>query len=217
MAKKKSHAASAVAGTLATAAMAVAICGGMGGNAFADMAAQEAATEAVAEQQAQEAETPARAEAEAQTEAEAQQETAQQAEQATEAQVQQQATRAEAQTQQQTHEHSWSPVYRTETASTTVVDQEGHVEQVKVGKLEFTCNGCGYTCDTEQQMEKHLKASWQALDAVNPKTGNRTAKCQSYMFVEPHYESRWVEPVTHVETSTQQVLDHYECSCGATK
>jgi hypothetical protein len=205
MEKKRSNVASAVAGTLATAAMAVAICGGMGGNAFADMAAQAAGTPAREEAEAQTAaaETPAQAEQSAQA--------------ATEPQVQQQATRAEAQTQQQTHEHSWSPVYRTETASTTVVDQEGHVEQVKVGKLEFTCSGCGYTCDTEQQMAKHQKASWAALDAINPRTGNRTAKCQYYTFVEPHYESRWVEPVTHVETSTQQVLDHYECSCGATK
>ena len=62
-------------GVAATAAMAVAICGGMGGNAFADMAAQEAET--VAESQSEQAQT---VEPAAQAEAEAQQETAQEAE-----------------------------------------------------------------------------------------------------------------------------------------
>ena len=221
-------------GVAATAAMAVAICGGMGGNAFADMAAQEAET--VAESQSEQAQT---VEPAAQAEAEAQQETAQEAEAQRETAAEPEAQAAEPQAEpaeaataaaqpsssQQTasastakaHEHSWAASTRTvQTGTKTVTDSAGHYEQVVTGYDYIgTCNDCGYVGYSDDEMWEHCESVY--LKELNKKNGD-LKKCASWSFTEPpKYENVWVDAVTHEEPVYSEVTTWTCSTCGATK
>lgn len=100
------------------------------------------------------------------------------------------------------HKHSWSAVYRTE----PVYGQQwvSKWEDVYKGRVEkYTCNGCG--------------APWSGAHALEyAKKGDKSHGT----YVDDSYDV-W-EKEDHgsyqtVQTGTKQVLDHYECSCGATK
>lgn len=100
------------------------------------------------------------------------------------------------------HKHSWSAVYRTE----PVYGQQwvSKWEDVYKGRVEkYTCNGCG--------------APWSTAHALEyAKKGDKSHG----IYVDDSYDV-W-EKEDHgsyqtVQTGTKQVLDHYECSCGATK
>ena len=100
------------------------------------------------------------------------------------------------------HQHSWTAVYRSE----PVYGQQwvSKWEDVYKGIVEkYTCNGCG--------------APWSTAHALEyAKKGDKSHGT----YVDDSYEV-W-EKEDHgsyqtVQTGTKQVLDHYECSCGATK
>ena len=119
------------------------------------------------------------------------------------------------------HTHSWKEVYKT-----VHHDEVGHNEKVlvkdawdeKVPKYEYqwvnVCNNCGEITYTDDEAAEHSythqigeDASWRA----------EQKKVQIGTEIKHHdaeYENKWV---IDKKAYDQKVLDHYECSCGATK
>ena len=105
--------------------------------------------------------------------------------------------------QASSHQHSWSPVYRTETTYTTV----DRYEDVQDYTAIYVCNACGATFDSVDGFYEHSDALWdQGIDHGSYYIGSKPAGT---------YKA-WVGSYQEA-TGTKQVLDHYECSCGATK
>lgn len=100
------------------------------------------------------------------------------------------------------HKHSWSAVYRTE----PVYGQQwvSKWEDVYKGRVEkYTCNGCGAPWSTAHALEYAQKGD----------KSHGTYVDDSYDVWEKEDHGSYQT----VQTGTKQVLDHYECSCGATK
>lgn len=100
------------------------------------------------------------------------------------------------------HTHSWNAVYRTE----PVYGQQwvSKWEDVYKGRVEkFTCNGCGAPWSTAHALEYAKKGD----------KSHGTYVDDSYDVWEKEDHGSYQT----VQTGTKQVLDHYECSCGATK
>lgn len=100
------------------------------------------------------------------------------------------------------HKHSWSAVYRTE----PVYGQQwvSKWEDVYKGRVEkYTCNGCGALWSTAHALEYAKKGD----------KSHGTYVDDSYDVWEKEDHGSYQT----VQTGTKQVLDHYECSCGATK
>lgn len=100
------------------------------------------------------------------------------------------------------HKHSWSAVYRTE----PVYGQQwvSKWEDVYKGRVEkYTCNGCGAPWSTAHALEYAKKGD----------KSHGTYVDDSYDVWEKEDHGSYQT----VQTGTKQVLDHYECSCGATK
>lgn len=100
------------------------------------------------------------------------------------------------------HKHSWNAVYRTE----PVYGQQwvSKWEDVYKGRVEkYTCNGCGAPWSTAHALEYAKKGD----------KSHGTYVDDSYDVWEKEDHGSYQT----VQTGTKQVLDHYECSCGATK
>lgn len=100
------------------------------------------------------------------------------------------------------HAHSWNAVYRTE----PVYGQQwvSKWEDVYKGRVEkYTCNGCGAPWSTAHALEYAKKGD----------KSHGTYVDDSYDVWEKEDHGSYQT----VQTGTKQVLDHYECSCGATK
>lgn len=100
------------------------------------------------------------------------------------------------------HKHSWNAVYRTE----PVYGQQwvSKWEDVYKGRVEkYTCNGCGAPWSTAHALEYAKKGD----------KSHGTYVDNSYDVWEKEDHGSYQT----VQTGTKQVLDHYECSCGATK
>lgn len=100
------------------------------------------------------------------------------------------------------HTHSWNAVYRTE----PVYGQQwvSKWEDVYKGRVEkYTCNGCGAPWSTAHALEYAKKDD----------KSHGTYVDDSYDVWEKEDHGSYQT----VQTGTKQVLDHYECSCGATK
>lgn len=102
------------------------------------------------------------------------------------------------------HQHSWAAVYRTE----PVYGQQwvSKWEDVYTRHERWAC-GCGQTFDNWNSCTTHRAAMAEA--------GNPCGRVvdDSYTTVEKVDRGSYQT----VQTGTEQVLDHYECSCGATK
>ena len=103
------------------------------------------------------------------------------------------------------HQHSWTAVYRSE----PVYGQQwvSKWEDVYTRHERYVCNQCGFVASSGSQLDNHFMDSYLA-------GGN----CGTY--IDDSYTT--VEKVDKgsyqtVQTGTKQVLDHYGCSCGATK
>ena len=108
--------------------------------------------------------------------------------------------------QEQQHVHSWAPVYRTETSSYEVVDQAAWDEPVYTQQEREICNGCGADLTGTDPWD-HIGSQ---MLAGNYACGGFHTKWETVCTGTTHHDA-----VTHTETTSQQVLDHYECSCGA--
>lgn len=102
------------------------------------------------------------------------------------------------------HTHSWNAVYRTE----PVYGQQwvSKWEDVYTRHERWVC-GCGQTFNNWNSCTSHRAAMAEA--------GNPCGRVvdDSYTTVEKVDRGSYQT----VQTGTNQVLDHYECSCGATK
>lgn len=90
---------------------------------------------------------------------------------------------------QPTHVHDWQPVYRTE--EFPIYEAKCYTVCAVCGRKFNVADG-----DTEEEVSAHMKAH-----ALN---GEGSRRYEQYEDVQ-------------VGTETEQILDHYECSCGATK
>lgn len=111
----------------------------------------------------------------------------------------------QAQKPKPSHTHSWQAVYRTE----PVYEQQwvSKWEDVFVKVQERYLCGCGATFYSWNECTSHRAAQ---AEAGNP--------CGGY--VDDSYEvweKRDNGSYQSVQTGTRQVLDHYECACGARK
>lgn len=112
----------------------------------------------------------------------------------------------QAQKPKPSHTHSWQAVYRTE----PVYEQQwvSKWEDVYKGMQErYICRQCGTTVYSGADLDAHFMNSY-----LNGGT------CGTY--IDDSYEIWEKEDhgsYQNVQTGTRQVLDHYECSCGARK
>lgn len=138
------------------------------------------------------------------------------------------------------HTHNWKPVYRTVSHEAEthkedrwVVDKAAWDEALK--KNVYICKNCrDHNCkrcedlgitqfeyDTAEELDAHQYAC-QDDCADNGKEGVCTNSTKRYDVVygyihhdeEGHYET---STVTKQEAYDEQVIDHYECTCGATR
>lgn len=110
-------------------------------------------------------------------------------------------------TQKPSHKHSWSAVYRNE----PVYGQQwvSKWEDVYTRHERYRCTTCGATYYSLGEMNAHLDSTidWDEM------TGHAGYLDDSYTTVEKVDKGSYQT----VQTGTTQVLDHYACSCGATK
>ena len=102
------------------------------------------------------------------------------------------------------HQHSWSPVYRTETTYTTV-DVYDEVENTSPC---YICSVCGATYDSLDEMTSHSVAM---AEQGSPHSAYYQGTKGNGTYTKYKIGER------QEATGTRQVLDHYECSCGSTK
>lgn len=103
------------------------------------------------------------------------------------------------------HAHSWSAVYRTE----SVYGEQwvSKWEDVFIKRQERWICGCGQTFSDWSSCTSHRAAMAEAGTPCGRVIDD------SYDI----WEKRDNGSYQNVQTGTKQVLDHYECSCGATK
>lgn len=106
------------------------------------------------------------------------------------------------------HTHSWSAVYRTE----PVYGQQWvpKWEDVYKGRQErYRCTTCGATYYSLPEMNAHLDSTidWDQM------TGHAGYLDDSFDIWEKEDRGSYQT----VQTGTTQVIDHYECACGATR
>lgn len=110
------------------------------------------------------------------------------------------------------HTHSWSAVYRTE----PVYSQQwvSKWEEVYTRHGRFVCNGCGAQFASVDAHSAHADSMFD-WDTMWYKDGRDHGGYldDSYTTVEKVDRGSY----QNVQTGTQQVLDHYECACGARK
>ena len=103
------------------------------------------------------------------------------------------------------HQHSWQPVYRDEAVYET---QQVWVPKQEIVRHErYVCRQCGYSAGSVQEMQDHFLSSYMS----GGNCGTYLNDSWDEVVDNGHYESQ------RVQTGTRQVLDHYACSCGATK
>lgn len=114
------------------------------------------------------------------------------------------------------HTHTWKPVYKTvHHKAVTHKEDKGHYEDKGYDKTVVHCN----TCKKEFTTMEALHAHQDATIAENPDDDSKwhggsstyTKHVEKKVWV-----SKWVT-VVDKEAWDEKVLDHYECSCGATK
>lgn len=106
------------------------------------------------------------------------------------------------------HTHSWQPVYRTE----PVYEQKwvSKIDQKWIpGVPTYTCSGCGAVFYSVDAVCDHI---WSLYDQGDPSHASYINGAEG-----GHWEEVDNGSYQQVQTGTKQVLDHYECSCGARK
>lgn len=137
---------------------------------------------------------------------------------------------------QTAHEHSWNPVYKTvhhdavtESEQVWVVDKPAWDEpEYKVVYVCLQCenNECPYCIEHGTQLAEtySFEESYEHMYNCATHWGADGGRCSNtttrknigtvHHDEEGHYET---STVTKQEAYDEQVIDHYECTCGATK
>lgn len=114
------------------------------------------------------------------------------------------------------HTHTWKPVYKTiHHKAVTHKEDKGHYEDQGYDKTVICCNECGKEFDNLKDLQTHSDAIMKKYPDDDSKwhvgSSTYTKHISKKVWV-----SKWVT-VVDKEAWDEKVLDHYECSCGATK
>lgn len=114
------------------------------------------------------------------------------------------------------HTHTWKPVYKTvHHKAVTHKEDKGHYEDQGYDKTVVVCKTCNAKFDTNEAFCEHQKATREEYPNDDSKwhvgAVTKTVHVSKKVWV-----SKWVT-VVDKEAWDEKVLDHYECSCGATK
>lgn len=111
-----------------------------------------------------------------------------------------------------THTHNWTPVYRTvHHDAVTHTEDQGHYETTSIPY--WVVNGVEYSTEQEANQAQQELGRLIADGSLPDDTNCRLSICYRQV-------QNWISNIVTVTDSPawdEQVLDHYECSCGATK
>ena len=119
------------------------------------------------------------------------------------------------------HEHKWEEVYKT-----VHHDEVGHNEKVvvkdawdeEVPKYEYqwvnVCNNCGEITYTDDEAILHSVSHLGESEASYHAEQIKVQKGTDIVHHDAEYGNKWV---VDKKAYDEKILDHYECSCGATK
>lgn len=130
------------------------------------------------------------------------------------------------------HEHSWTPVYETR----TVVVKEAWTEPaweevvqwetVDICEVKYTCAGCGWSAQSNEangDYSAYEAAGRHQMEGASSTTGTNpcgTITSEDVVVGQetvPLVVTQHPEKYHPAETTTEQVIIGYTCSCGATK
>ncbi len=114
------------------------------------------------------------------------------------------------------HQHNWKAVYRTvHHNAVTHTEDQGHYEDRGTTKTVLKCSYCGAQFNSNAELSAHQRVSRETY-RDNPDMWHG-----GFSTINVHETNNvWVSNIVTVTDSPawdEQVLDHYECSCGATK
>lgn len=114
------------------------------------------------------------------------------------------------------HTHTWKPVYKTvHHKAVTHKEDKGHYEDQGYDKTVSKCSTCGKEFTDFSDLAEHQRVSREA-NPDNPDKWHGGSSTYTKHFEKKVWVSKWVT-VVDKEAWDERVLDHYECSCGATK
>lgn len=115
-----------------------------------------------------------------------------------------------------THTHNWTPVYRTvHHDAVTHTEDQGHYEDRGYSVSRYKCSTCGQKFDSLEELQAHRNVSRETYPDNPDMWHGGSSTINEWVS-----NNVWVSNIVTVTDSPawdEQVLDHYECSCGATK
>lgn len=114
------------------------------------------------------------------------------------------------------HTHTWKPVYKTvHHKAVTHKEDKGHYEDQGYDKTVIHCNTCKKEFTDFSDFSEHQRISRETNPDDDSKWHGGSSTYTKH-FEKKVWVSKWVT-VVDKEAWDEKVLDHYECSCGATK
>ena len=114
------------------------------------------------------------------------------------------------------HQHNWKAVYRTvHHDAITHTEDQGHYEDRGYSETICKCSTCGAQFKTNSELLAHQRVSRETYPDDDSKWHVGSSTYTTHIS-----NNVWVSNIVTVTDSPawdEQVLDHYECSCGATK
>ncbi len=114
------------------------------------------------------------------------------------------------------HQHNWKAVYRTvHHDAVTHTEDQGHYEDRGYSVSRYKCSTCGQKFDSLEELQAHRDVSREAYRDNPDMWHGGSSTINEWVS-----NNVWVSNIVTVTDSPawdEQVLDHYECSCGATK
>lgn len=114
------------------------------------------------------------------------------------------------------HQHNWKAVYRTvHHNAVTHTEDQGHYEDRGYSVSRYKCSTCGQKFDSLEELKAHSDVSRETYRDNPDMWHGGSSTINEWVS-----NNVWVSNIVTVTDSPawdEQVLDHYECSCGATK
>ena len=130
------------------------------------------------------------------------------------------------------HEHSWMPVYETRTVvvkeawTEPAWEEVTQWETVDICEVKYTCAGCGWSAQSNEangDYSAYEAAGRHQMEGASSTTGTNpcgTITSEDVVVGQetvPLVVTQHPEKYHPAETTTEQVIIGYTCSCGATK
>lgn len=114
------------------------------------------------------------------------------------------------------HTHTWKPVYKTiHHKAVTHKEDKGHYEDQGYDVTVSKCGTCGKEFTDFNELAEHKRVS-REINPNDPDKWHGGSSTYTKHVEKKVWVSKWVT-VVDKEAWDEKVLDHYECSCGATK